>query len=1153
MRLLRLDLGRWGALADVSLDLSAARLHLVFGANEAGKSTTRRGIASLLFGIPARSTDGFRYEYRSLRLGGVLGFSDGTSVEIRRRKGNKDTLLGPDDRPISDARLAKAIGGIDRETFEREWSLDHEGLRRGGEALLAGAGDLGQSLLGAGLGGVGVGDLQARLDAEAALLWNRSKRGGRLVELAAAVREQRRAREEHTVRAPEYDEKESRLTQLRAQRDEGEAELRRLGQEHERLQRVARARGPLAERDQVASALDKLAGVPRLVENFGARRAELERELDRARLSLEAARGEAAQHDEQVQSIVVDAQTLASSGAIDGLVSDRRAHRARLAQVRVLEETLRSSERELEALATSVGLSSPSLIELSSGPYRARAARARELADAAVDLRVRIASGTEALRAAEAEVSRLTSLVESRQAGDESAFAAAYERADREVGGSGKLLAALRQRHEQAARAAREARADVGAADVALAARLPAVAEVDDCEERLAVSARVAELRVAERDEEDAVARCEGEVARLTVRDAPTEATLSSARAARSESWKRLRDHVSLPVDHADPRGLLLAHEVAVDYADTVADRLRADAERAIRCGAAVLAHDEALRRLARVQAERAQAEVDEARANDAWRALFVPLGVTPGSPTAMREWLRCVESARGLARAAAAAEEEFRAEQARVSREIAPLAAALGLEDSSDVDEVLRAGATRARRLTEARRASVEAARAREQARARVAELNRSLAELETGRRAWTGQWTDLITSCRLATVEPADVIAVFDAAIVAAGLQHRAGDAEHALAAALGESDRYLRDARRLAALLGGPSDASVDDTVQWLDERLRIVRDAAQRRSAESSRAEDARRRITEASLAVALTEASLSRHCADAGSAVPQVLARIEADNDERRSLEARLATTERELAMVTTDGLEGLRADVLSSSVHDIDARIAEIAAARRVLMDRATLVNQQLGALAHDLGGVTGSAQAAEAEAAAQSLVASVGDGAAEYLRLAFASYLLRRAVETFRLENQSPILVRASALFARLTGGSFSAVVVDEVDESARAVIKAQRPAGGELVAVDGMSDGVRDQLFLALRLAAIERQLERRDPLPIVADDLLVNLSDDRAAVTLGVLAELAARTQVILFTHHSRIVELARHLPSAPVVHVLPDSRVREIPHG
>ena len=73
-------------------------------------------------------------------------------------------------------------------------------------------------------------------------------------------------------------------------------------------------------------------------------------------------------------------------------------------------------------------------------------------------------------------------------------------------------------------------------------------------------------------------------------------------------------------------------------------------------------------------------------------------------------------------------------------------------------------------------------------------------------------------------------------------------------------------------------------------------------------------------------------------------------------------------------------------------------------------------------------------------------------------------------------------------------------------------------------------MSDGTRDQLYLSLRLASLERYLEENEPLPFILDDLLVNFDDIRAAETMKVLGEFAKKTQVLFFTHHRSFVNLA-----------------------
>jgi len=73
-------------------------------------------------------------------------------------------------------------------------------------------------------------------------------------------------------------------------------------------------------------------------------------------------------------------------------------------------------------------------------------------------------------------------------------------------------------------------------------------------------------------------------------------------------------------------------------------------------------------------------------------------------------------------------------------------------------------------------------------------------------------------------------------------------------------------------------------------------------------------------------------------------------------------------------------------------------------------------------------------------------------------------------------------------------------------------------------------MSDGTTDQLYLALRLASLETYLKNNEPMPFIVDDILIRFDDKRATAALQVLAELSTKTQVIFFTHHQRLVELA-----------------------
>ena len=114
MRLNRLALIAYGPFRDHTLDFAGRHtaLHLVYGPNEAGKSTTLRALRNLLFGIPARSPDNFRHPHPQLRIGAELVRSDGQTLAFIRRKGLRKTLRGEDDQtPLKDEALRAFLGG----------------------------------------------------------------------------------------------------------------------------------------------------------------------------------------------------------------------------------------------------------------------------------------------------------------------------------------------------------------------------------------------------------------------------------------------------------------------------------------------------------------------------------------------------------------------------------------------------------------------------------------------------------------------------------------------------------------------------------------------------------------------------------------------------------------------------------------------------------------------------------------------------------------------------------------------------------------------------------------------------------------------------------------------------------------------------------
>jgi uncharacterized protein YhaN len=146
---------------------------------------------------------------------------------------------------------------------------------------------------------------------------------------------------------------------------------------------------------------------------------------------------------------------------------------------------------------------------------------------------------------------------------------------------------------------------------------------------------------------------------------------------------------------------------------------------------------------------------------------------------------------------------------------------------------------------------------------------------------------------------------------------------------------------------------------------------------------------------------------------------------------------------------------------------------------------------------------------------------------------------LLQWAIDRYRREKQAPMLKRAGELFAILTGGSFQTLQL-EFDDNDNVELAGMRQ-DGRRVAVTGMSDGTVDQLYLALRIAAIEDYIDHAQPMPFIADDLFINFDDKRAAAGFRVLNELAKKTQVLFFTHHKHLLDVAREVLGTSVVTV------------
>ena len=327
MRLQRLDLIRYGHFTDRSFDLPAGEFdfHIIFGPNEAGKSTALAALEDLLFGIPKNSSYDFLHDYGSMRVGANLE-NGSPSLEVLRRKGNKDTLLGIDGLPIAGGEgvLSPYLAGADRSFFERMFSLDHARLQTGGKEILDAKDDVGQMLFSVGAGIVGLRERLGELSAEAKELWTARRAKYRKFYIASdKLKEAQRTLREQTFTANKWRELKRAYEEAKDAYAEVDTEIKEISAERNRLSRIRRVFRDVRSKQELDSQLAELGDVIALPEDAAKVVAEAELGDTRAVTSIETLQEQLEIAEKNLQELTFD-EALVQRGEDIDLLHERR-------------------------------------------------------------------------------------------------------------------------------------------------------------------------------------------------------------------------------------------------------------------------------------------------------------------------------------------------------------------------------------------------------------------------------------------------------------------------------------------------------------------------------------------------------------------------------------------------------------------------------------------------------------------------------------------------------------------------------------------------------------------------------------------------------------------------------------------------------------
>jgi chromosome segregation protein len=1158
MRFERLHFLRYGNLSDVTFRFRAdARLHLVYGPNEAGKSSALAAVSDLLFGFSekrktASGEDVNRYDFLhpgpSLRVAATLRNRSGERIDVRRKRGRKNTLLADDEAetPLRDDALAPFLGGLTQDVFERSFGLNSERLHEGAKAMLAGEGGEDGLLLAAASGFGGLRELRATLASEADRIFTPRAAKERLFYQALSAYDEARVDErDHRLREKDWKALNTAIAASQSAVDEAHEALTGIRRRRNRLQQLAQFDKLLAEvrdHERNLAAFADLQAVPAglgraLQEGLGAR----ERALTAHRAATEAQENAERARDE----ITPDRALLAKAETVTHLFAQTGAYRDRQKDIPRVQAHVDEQTQELAALLRRLGLgalptdseslggrqpSDATLAEIGDGVDRGRHVLAR---------RDQLARDIADQRGALAKLSGATGQDELTDPAPLAARFAALVPDIRAL----EALEDLEERHRTASRRAREAGArlsppvaDVGAlASVAL----PAVEALSDHRTRLATLEEALRRHdeLARRQAED-LARLDAQIAETErAGDVPTPAAIAEARDLRDAALARLLEEAPNATGE-DRVAAVNAHSTLVLEADRLADRAASEADRVSRHADMSLRRAGLLADRTTGNAERELALADYREARSAYLALFRAAGVEPLAPGEMIVWRHGVEAAReDLERANVLADEiaVLRDNARKIRDPLEAIALELEIADPGQmplaalVRLVEQAFAAREKAWGEGRTLAAR----RQDAQDRLSDLERKAEENAADLAVWRAALDRDLEAIGLPAGTGLEAVAA------AVSLWHdlpeklKARDADarrvHGMQRVNAAFDEAL--VHLLHEVAPDLADHAPDAAADVLHKRLEEAQTRQTRRESAEAQAREAKTRRLACAQALQAAEADVTDllarlpeglHAgdpvelavrldrrdaeADALALALERFARI-ADGESRADVEAELSGFDAEAASVDLDILEREEAsqtETLNAAFHALEAKKAE-----RARLERGDGVER-----------------AAFRKLSAENEMMALGR---EWTILKLAEGLLSTAMERHRAQTSDPVMARAGAIFKRLTGGSF-ATLAQVFDDDDHAHLVACREDGAQ-VPVTALSEGSRDQLYLALRLAFLADYSARAEAAPFIGDDLFQTFDDTRTAAGIEALADLSQTVQPILFTHHRSVVDIAR----------------------
>ncbi|MDA1014526.1 MAG: AAA family ATPase, partial [Planctomycetota bacterium] len=248
-------------------------------------------------------------------------------------------------------------------------------------------------------------------------------------------------------------------------------------------------------------------------------------------------------------------------------------------------------------------------------------------------------------------------------------------------------------------------------------------------------------------------------------------------------------------------------------------------------------------------------------------------------------------------------------------------------------------------------------------------------------------------------------------------------------------------------------------------------------------------------------------------------------RVEWDN-KRRELEELLRLAQEELATFAAAEPE---LAIVEEDLHQFDPEVTAtcIATLQQELDELKRDVErsyEQLGSLKQQQSELESSKRQTELQFEHEQLTSSIRNATTKWFGVKLAGQTIDLIRDRFERANQPPTLAAASDYLGRLTQGRYCSVWTPLTEQRLFVTDSDNRT-----FSVDQLSQGTREQLFLAIRFALVQRFAKDGLQLPLVLDDVFVNFDQARTEAAVETLMEVAKQgQQVLFFTCHLHLAQ-------------------------